>query len=190
MPCSKKDTAKAIPKKTVDKKNTKPSTIGTSAKATIKTTSKKTDEKTTSKKLTPAEKLYQSYLHQDHKFELFCENYLFRHHDKYGDVKIRSKTKDGGLDIVCIKEDDDWGDVTHVYYVQVKNKKIDTKIVRELVGSIAIRSKKYGDENTEHIGVLMTSLNFTADAKKEGNASPYKMKYIDGATLAKEKRVD
>lgn len=187
-------------KQTNSKKDTKPIKNETSKKLTEKTTVKKPSVKNTATiaKKTPSKKsevkyptrVAEAYHGDDHKFEIFCETYLHRHKDKYGEPESRNKTKDGGVDIISIKKDE-YGSIEQVFYVSVKNEvahKIGTPILDSITGAMKKFTDKYGDSYTKHIPMVMASGEFSPDAIKLSKKTHVIL--IDGHKLSKEKRID
>ena len=69
-----------------------------------------------------------------------------------------------------------------------KNKEsIGPGIVDSIAGAMQKFIPHYGDEDTKHFAMIMTSGILTADANKAAKA--LKVKIIDGNKLAKEKRI-
>lgn len=179
---STKTTTKPATKKTTVKKADTTKKIPSQPK---KVDTKKKTEKTA---LSPgAKKVYDVFVGHEHFFELFCEGYLHRHRDEYGEPHIRQKTRDKGVDIICVKKDE-WDSIDTVYYISCKNKEsIGSEIVDSIVGAMQKFIPHYGDEDTKHIAMIMTSGVLTADAKKVRRA--LNVEVIDGNKLAKEKRI-
>lgn len=179
MPTANKSTAKKTSKSAPSAKK----------KVTAASTVKATGTKKTT--LSPrAQELFERYKGDEHGFEIFCGYYLSAHRKKYGDPKLGPKNKDKGIDIISVKRDS-FDAIVEVYYVQVKNMEVvSSNVVDALVGAMTKFTKKYGDEDTKHIALLMTSGRFTADAKKAGKASSFDVQFIDGNILSKEKRFD
>lgn len=173
------------------KTTVKPAAKKTETAKKVTPTPKKSDTKKKTEKTTlppGAKKVYEIFVGHEHFFELFCEGYLHRHRDIYGEPYIRQKTRDKGVDIICIKKDE-WGDnIETVYYVSCKNKEsIGPGIVDSIAGAMQKFIPHYGDEDTKHFAMIMTSGILTADANKAAKA--LKVKIIDGNKLAKEKRI-
>ena len=155
-----------------------------STKTTTKSATKKTEPKKKTEKAsisTSENKVHSTFKGHEHFFELFCEAYLSRH--KYGEVKINpKKSRDGGVDIRCFREDDD---KTIIYYISCKNiEKVGPLPIREING---VTPRNLDDEDVIYIPMLMTSGKLTADAQKE--AKKLGVQIIDGNKLAKEKRI-
>ena len=158
----------------------------TTKPATKKTTVKKADTKKKTEKTAlsaGAKKVYDVFVGHEHFFELFCEGYLHRHRDKYGNPEINpKKTRDGGWDIRCFKEDDY---ETTIYYISCKNmEKIGPDPIRLIKGETPSNSD---DSDTLYVPMIMTSGILTDDAKK--TAKSLGVKVIDGNMLATEKRI-
>lgn len=123
------------------------------------------------------QKFYE-YFETGYAFEEFLKEYLL----KMGldEVEITQRSRDGGVDLTAIRKgvgDFSNIDITH-YYIQAKRyallNKVNVSQIRELKGTIPFGYK----------GMMITTSDFTGDAKQESGNDPSKpVVMINGKAL-------
>ncbi|MFC0309331.1 restriction endonuclease [Gallibacterium trehalosifermentans] len=130
------------------------------------------------KELLALQQQFYDYFTTGYEFEEFLKEYLI----KIGldEVQVTKKSRDGGIDLVAVRKGiGDFSEIdTAHYFIQAKRyslkNKINVKMIRELKGTIP-----FG-----HKGIMISTSNFTEDAKKEAvNDQSKPVVIIDGSSL-------